>query len=155
MAAIGMIRRQLNQGRGRSKESSRRRRRTFLEKKGEISGVRVDPSKSQSCSSSFLSIALPPFNPARMPKLHPKTGLSLGRFQETLQLPDPGRVTHFPQGFRLDLSDALSRDAELASYFFEGAAVTVNEAKPLLEHLPFAIGQGLQDVLDLLLQQDN
>src|SRR3954471_11955278 len=64
-------------------------------------------------------------------------------------------MAHFPEGFGLDLSDALSRDTELTSYFLESAAITINQSKPLLQDLAFALGQRLEHVFNLLLQEND
>ena len=42
-------------------------------------------------------------------------------------------MPHLAQGFRLDLADALARDAELPAHFLESAAVTVDQSKTLFE----------------------
>ena len=42
---------------------------------------------------------------------------STRQLDEAFQLPDAGGVAHFPQGFRLDLADALAGDLELAADF--------------------------------------
>src|SRR3954470_13271023 len=55
--------------------------------------------------------------------------------------------------FRLDLTDALARDVELASHFFERARPAVLEAEAQLEHAPFAEREPLEDALHLLLEQ--
>src|SRR3954447_12055658 len=81
--------------------------------------------------------------------------LGLGSFEESFQLPDSRGMAHFSEGLGLDLSDTLSRDTELTSYFFEGAAVSVDQPKPLLQNLALAFGQCFQDILDLLLQEND
>ena len=50
--------------------------------------------------------------------------------QEAPQLPRPARMLEFAQRLRLDLADALARDAELLSDLLERALVAVFEAKP-------------------------
>src|SRR5438445_10047153 len=64
-------------------------------------------------------------------------------------------MPHFSEGLRLDLSDALSRDPELTSYFFEGATVAVDQPKPLLQNLALPLRQCLQHILSLLLQEND
>ena len=76
--------------------------------------------------------------------------LQIGSLEETLELPNSRRVTHLAQRFRLDLANAFARDAKLPAHFLERAAVAVDQSKPLFEHLALAIGQGLEDVFDLL-----
>ena len=48
-------------------------------------------------------------------------------------------MPHLSQRFRFDLSDALSRDTELPSYFLERPAVSIHQAEALFQNLPFAI----------------
>ena len=62
-------------------------------------------------------------------------------------------MTHLAQGFGFDLTNAFAGDFELAAYFFQRAAVAVHQAEALFEHLPFAFGEGVQDVLDLLFEE--
>src|SRR5215469_12428145 len=64
-------------------------------------------------------------------------------------------MPHFPEGLGFYLSDAFSGDFELPADFFEGAAVTIYEAKSLFEYLTFAFGQSVQHVTNLLAQQDD
>ena len=64
-------------------------------------------------------------------------------------------MPHLAQSFRLDLPNAFARDAELPANFFECPAVTVDEAEALLEHLAFALGERLEHVLNLLLEENN
>src|SRR5437773_11403454 len=64
-------------------------------------------------------------------------------------------MPHFSQRFRFDLANALPRDLKLPAYFLEGSAVSIDQPKPLLEHLPLAFSQSLENILDLLLQQNN
>src|SRR5689334_6464665 len=82
-------------------------------------------------------------------------GLGFGGFEEAFQLPDSRGMAHLPEGFGLDLSDALSRDTELASYFFKGPAVAIDQPEPLLQNLALALRQCFQDVLNLLFQENN
>src|SRR5436309_8411481 len=78
-----------------------------------------------------------------------------GSFKEALELPDTSRMSHFAQGLCFDLTDTLPSDLELPPYFFQGSAISIDQAKSLLEDLPFAISKRLQHVLDFFLQQDN
>ena len=52
--------------------------------------------------------------------------LNFRRFEETLKLPDARRMSHFSQSFRLDLPDALARDTELLTHFFQGPAIAIH-----------------------------
>ena len=61
-------------------------------------------------------------------------------------------MTHLAQGFGFDLTDALTGHLELAADFLEGAAVAVLEAEALLEHFALAFGEGVEHVLDLVLE---
>src|SRR5579862_1468409 len=74
-------------------------------------------------------------------------------FEETFKLPDPGRMAHFAEGLGLDLADAFAGDLELPAYLFERPAVAVHQAKPLLQDLALPLGERLEDVFDLLLQE--
>ena len=47
-------------------------------------------------------------------------------FQKAFELADPGRMTHFAQGFRFNLPDAFPGNAELAADLLKGPAVTVH-----------------------------
>jgi hypothetical protein len=64
----------------------------------------------------------------------------LARFEEALELSDPGRMAHLTQRFGLDLTDTLPCDTKLAAYLLESPAVTIHEAEPLFKNLPFALG---------------
>ena len=79
--------------------------------------------------------------------------MEIGSFEEALKLPNSCWVTHLAERFGLDLADALARDAKLPAYFLERAAVAVDQAETLFEHLALSIGQGLENVFDLLLEQ--
>jgi hypothetical protein len=78
--------------------------------------------------------------------------LSFVRVEESFELADAGRVTHFPKGFGFDLANTLAGDLELAADFLEGAAVSIDEAKALLEDLAFALGEGFQNIFDLVFE---
>src|SRR4029077_15219687 len=64
-------------------------------------------------------------------------------------------MPHFAQGLCLDLADPLASNLELPPYFFQRSAVAVNEAKSLLEDLPFPVRERFQDILDLFLEQND
>ena len=53
---------------------------------------------------------------------------------------------------RLDLADALTRDAELAAHFFERSHLTVVEAEAQSHHLLLALIELGQGQLDLCLE---
>ncbi len=61
-----------------------------------------------------------------------KRRLHIRQFDESFELSDPGRVAHLTEGFRLDLSDTLTGDLELAAHFFKRSAVAIFKAKSLL-----------------------
>src|SRR5262249_42794217 len=73
--------------------------------------------------------------------------------KEAVQMPDARRVPHLAQRLRLDLADALARDAELAPHFFQRARIAVDQAKALFENGALALRQRVEHVADLLLQQ--
>ena len=77
------------------------------------------------------------------------------RFEESLQLPNTSWVPHFAQGFCFDLTDALAGNLELPAYLLQRATVSIDQPKPLLEHLPFPVRERLQHVFDFFLQQHN
>src|SRR5947209_15449544 len=81
--------------------------------------------------------------------------LRLRCLEETFQLPDSGRVAHLTKRLGFNLTDPLPRHPKLPSYFFQSPAVAVNKAKSLLQHLPLAVGQRLEHILDLLFQEDD
>src|SRR6266566_9671645 len=81
--------------------------------------------------------------------------LAFRRFEETFELPDTGRMPHFAQGFCLDLANTLSSDLELPTHFLECSAISIDQTKPLFQHLPLALCQSLEHVFDFLLQQNN
>src|SRR5204862_7298713 len=75
-----------------------------------------------------------------------------GSFKEALELPDTSRMSHFAQRLCFDLTDTLPSDLELPPYFFQSPAISIDQAKSLLEDLPFAISERLQLVLCFFLQ---
>src|SRR5512132_161813 len=77
------------------------------------------------------------------------------RFKETFQLPNAGWMPHFAQGLCLDLADPLASNLELSPYFFQCAAVPVDETKSLLEDLPFSVRERFQNILDFFLEQND
>src|SRR5262249_30626667 len=64
-------------------------------------------------------------------------------------------MPHLTECFGLNLTNAFASDLELSTDFFQGSAVTVYQAKPLLEHLSFPLGQRVQNVADFLAQEDD
>src|SRR5260370_1728898 len=81
--------------------------------------------------------------------------LKVSRFKEAFKVSDAGRMPHFPPCFRFELTNALPRDLKLPAYFLESSAVSIDEPKPLFKHLPLPLSEGLEHVLDFLLQQNN
>lgn len=92
-------------------------------------------------------------NPSGVSKLRRK--LHLVRVKESFELANAGGVAHFAKSFGLDLTNAFAGDLELTSDFLEGAAVAVDQAEALLEHLTLALGERFQDVLDFVLEKNN
>ena len=79
--------------------------------------------------------------------------LEIGSFEEAFELADARRVTHLAQRLGFDLADALAGDPELPAHFLQRAAVAVDQAEAQFQHLALALGQGLEHVADLVLQQ--
>ena len=61
-------------------------------------------------------------------------------------------MTHFAQSFGFDLANSFAGDLELLANFLKGAAVAVDEAEALFEDGAFALSEGVEDVLDLVLE---
>ena len=57
-------------------------------------------------------------------------------------------MAHLPEGLGLDLTNTLTSHLELLAYLLEGAAVAIDKAESLLQNLPLAFVEGIQDVLD-------
>src|SRR5207248_2869780 len=74
-------------------------------------------------------------------------------FEVVLELAAPRRMTQLAQCLRLDLTDALACDVELAPDLFEGARAAVLETEAQLEHAALAERQPLEHALHLLLEQ--
>src|SRR5882762_7251886 len=81
---------------------------------------------------------------------HP--GVLVG-FEEAVQMADAGRVAHLTERLRLDLADALAGDAELAAHFFQRARVTIDQAEALFEDGALTLGERVEHVADLFLQE--
>ena len=62
-------------------------------------------------------------------------------------------MPQLPEGLRLDLTDALAGDVELAPDLFEGAGAAVLQPESELQDATFASGEPFEDALDLLLKQ--
>src|SRR2546430_17200663 len=58
-------------------------------------------------------------------------------------------MAQLAQGLRLDLANPLAGNAEPLPHFFQGPLVPVDQAKPQLQHAPFARRQGVEYVLHL------
>src|SRR3954454_7960554 len=83
--------------------------------------------------------------------VHEPTALLL---EIVTQLLGPRRVPQLRQRLGLDLPDALPGDAELLADLFESARVTVGQSEPELDDLLLALGERVQDRVELLLQED-
>src|SRR6185369_601052 len=70
-----------------------------------------------------------------------------------LQLAAARWVTQLAQRLRLDLTDALARDVELAADLFERARAPVLEAEAQLEHASLAEREPFEHALHLLFEQ--
>src|SRR5205814_6546547 len=73
--------------------------------------------------------------------------------QVVLELAAPGWVAQLAQRLGLDLADALTGDVEFLADLLERPGAAVFKPEPELEHPPLAAGQGIEDRLDLLLEQ--
>src|SRR5690348_6624539 len=72
--------------------------------------------------------------------------------QEAFELSGADGVLEFADGFGFDLADALAGDLEDAADFFERVGVPVADAVAQLDDLALAVGEGLEDLLDLVLE---
>src|SRR4051812_10970239 len=70
-----------------------------------------------------------------------------------LELSRARGVAQLAERFRLDLADALARDAELATYLFERPLAAVVQAEAKLEHAALAAGEAVEHFFDLLFEQ--
>ena|SRR5215467_1726752 len=132
-AVAGMSLRKLIHLRTRSKGlasgASRICLRTLRAKKGDTSrpGTRPRRSHNSWSSSGFIFFQLNCLHARKLRWERRQNEYLRSRcFQETFELPDPGRVSHFAQRFGFDLADALSGDLELATHFFKRAAVAIH-----------------------------
>src|SRR5688500_2697274 len=83
----------------------------------------------------------------------PRRGLPRDRArQEAFQLARPDRVLQLADGLCLDLANALARHLEDAADLFERVGVAVADAVAELDDFALAVRQGLQHLLDLVLQ---
>src|SRR5450759_5143168 len=69
------------------------------------------------------------------------------------QLAAAGWVAKLAEGLRLDLADPLAAHVQLLAHFREGAGAIVLETEAELEDASLAAGQGVEDRLDLLLEE--
>src|SRR6187200_2658566 len=103
---------------------------------------------------STMPVAMPAMNFIGVSPLRCLSiGLSSRLLEIVLELAAPAGVSQLAKCFRFDLADALAGDVELLADLLEGAGAPVLEAEPELEHSPLAAGQGVQDRLDLLLEE--
>src|SRR5438270_11332231 len=63
-------------------------------------------------------------------------------------------MTQLRQRLRLDLPDPLSGDAELLADFFQRSGMSIGEAEAQLDDALLPVRKGVQDRVELLLQQD-
>src|SRR5687768_17992661 len=107
-----------------------------------VLGARASSSPEPHSKRAATSVAALVITGARAPSL-----------QVVLELPAPAGVTQLPQRLRLDLTDALARDIELAADLFERPRAAVLQTEAQLQHATLATGEALEHALDLLLQQ--
>src|SRR4029453_1813939 len=74
--------------------------------------------------------------------------------QVVAELLAAGGVAQLGEGLGLDLADALAGDAEFAADLLQGAGVAVGEAEAELDDLLLPLREGVQDRVELLLEQD-
>src|SRR5262249_50439726 len=75
-----------------------------------------------------------------------------GAVEESLELATAYRVLELAHRLGLDLTDALAGHPEDAAHFLQRIGVAVAEAVAELDDLALAVGQRLQDVIDLVLE---
>src|SRR3954471_6014905 len=75
-----------------------------------------------------------------------------GTLEEALELSAPDRVLQLADRLGLDLADPLAGDLEDPADLLEGVGVAVAQAVAELDDLALAVGQGLQHLVDLLLE---
>src|SRR2546427_9648481 len=115
---------------------------------------------SRSAPSRWAAMAAIVSPPA--PNIRPMvmTGicLFLGRpsgplLQVVAELLGPRRMTQLAKGLGLDLPDALARHAEPLADLLQRPLVPVDQAEAQLQHPPLTWGEGVEDVLDLVVEQ--
>src|SRR4051794_36552660 len=72
--------------------------------------------------------------------------------QEPFELPRPDRVLELADRLGLDLPHALAGDLEDAADFLERVRVPVADAVAEFDDLALAVGEGLEHLLDLVLE---
>src|SRR5262245_29291077 len=77
---------------------------------------------------------------------------SQGPVEEAFELPAPDRMLQLAHRLRLDLANALARHLEDAAHLFQRVRVTVAQAVTQLDDLALAIRQGLEHLIDLVLE---
>src|SRR5688500_7037197 len=70
------------------------------------------------------------------------------------QLATPARVFQLLQRLRLDLADSLAGHPEVPADLLQRAGAAVFQAEAHDKHVPFALGQHVQRLVDLLAQAD-
>src|SRR5579875_179251 len=73
--------------------------------------------------------------------------------QVILQLAAAAWMAQLAQSFGLDLANALAGDVELFAHLFQRAAAPIIQAEAQLQHFALALGQAIQHILNLLLEQ--
>ena len=72
--------------------------------------------------------------------------------KEPFQLAGSNWMLQFADRFGLNLPHSFAGDFEDPSDFFEGIRVSVAKSVPQLDDFPFAVGQRLEDMIDLVLK---
>src|SRR6266481_4173687 len=74
--------------------------------------------------------------------------------QEGAEAAAPAGMPQFPQSFCFDLPDALARDSEVLTDFFQGVLGPVFEAETHLDDALFARRESIENLLGHFLQVD-
>src|SRR5215471_4265474 len=106
----------------------------------------------EQATGSGTERAADPARPASAPM--PGTEASPLSAQVAPQQLGPAGMAQLRQRLGLDLPDPLPGDAELPAHLLQGPGVTVGQPEPQLDDLLLPAGQGVQDLLELILQHD-